>query len=691
MSVAMPGLPLPNLDDRRWTDLVEEGRALIPLYAPEWTDHNLHDPGITLIELCAWLAEQDLFRIDRIGTDQIRKLLALAGVTAAPTRPASVVLSVTPAPKTATAIIIPGTEFFGTTAGGLLVRFRAVDETALTSAKLAAFQVEQQGAFLDRSRYLDRGEPFAAWGDDPGPGAAFLLGFDTALPADAWTSLDFTVRDPDESDLERDRLRAEAGASSLEHPAHHSVRLAWEVRTASGLWVPLPVSDETRSLTLNGRVRLRGSTLAAPARLGRVEQELFYVRARIVAGTHDEPPVLVRLIVNGVLAEQALVPSRARSDDQPTPYLAEHPELAGWRFERLAAGDGWPGQVRTVSAPAVAGVSPVILTHEGDRGKPLDRWIRWTIRPDFAASSRADSHVVLGAQEGTMTFGDGEHGRALPAGAVPYVAYLSTLAAAGNVPAGTVNAVTDGSLAAARSAPGSLVAQVAQPGAAWGGRDEESLDQVLARLLDGLNKTTRAVTAGDCESLALSVPGTAVAVARAAPEQHPDLPGMPAPGVVTVTILPHLPMGKPAPTPGLRRLVSCYLNRRGVPGSRIVVVGPVYREIVATLTLEIGPETRAQIVQAKVQTALDQFFHPLTGGPDGRGWPIGRDVYRSEVLQALARAGFDSVVTLDLALDGGPPQCGNLCLGPRGLPASGTHQVATVAATTRTRKVHDAP
>ena len=68
---------LPNLDDRRWVDLVDEGRALIPLYAPEWTDHNIHDPGITLIELFAWLAEMDIFQLNRI-TDRARlKFLAL--------------------------------------------------------------------------------------------------------------------------------------------------------------------------------------------------------------------------------------------------------------------------------------------------------------------------------------------------------------------------------------------------------------------------------------------------------------------------------------------------------------------------------------------------------------------------------------------------------------------------------------
>ena len=48
-------LPLPNLDTRRWTDLVAEGRSLVPRYAPTWTDHNAHDPGMTLFELLAWL------------------------------------------------------------------------------------------------------------------------------------------------------------------------------------------------------------------------------------------------------------------------------------------------------------------------------------------------------------------------------------------------------------------------------------------------------------------------------------------------------------------------------------------------------------------------------------------------------------------------------------------------------------
>ncbi|MDH6103357.1 baseplate protein J [Chrysosporum ovalisporum ANA283AFssAo] len=59
-------LPLPNLDDRTYTDLVQEAIGLIPSEAPEWTDHNPSDTGIILIELFAWLTEMVLYRTNQI-------------------------------------------------------------------------------------------------------------------------------------------------------------------------------------------------------------------------------------------------------------------------------------------------------------------------------------------------------------------------------------------------------------------------------------------------------------------------------------------------------------------------------------------------------------------------------------------------------------------------------------------------
>jgi len=59
-------IELPNLDDRTYDDLIQEALGLIPSYAQEWTNYNPSDPGITLIELFAYLSEMMIYRLDRV-------------------------------------------------------------------------------------------------------------------------------------------------------------------------------------------------------------------------------------------------------------------------------------------------------------------------------------------------------------------------------------------------------------------------------------------------------------------------------------------------------------------------------------------------------------------------------------------------------------------------------------------------
>ena len=77
-------LPTPNLDDRRFQDIVDEARRLIPRYCPEWTDHNLSDPGITLIELFAWMMDMLLYRLNRVPDKNFVTFLDLIGVRLLP-------------------------------------------------------------------------------------------------------------------------------------------------------------------------------------------------------------------------------------------------------------------------------------------------------------------------------------------------------------------------------------------------------------------------------------------------------------------------------------------------------------------------------------------------------------------------------------------------------------------------------
>jgi hypothetical protein len=70
-------MTLPNLDDRKYADLVEEALAMIPIHAPEWTNHNASDPGITLVELFAHLTEMLIYRLNRVTVENVVAFLNL--------------------------------------------------------------------------------------------------------------------------------------------------------------------------------------------------------------------------------------------------------------------------------------------------------------------------------------------------------------------------------------------------------------------------------------------------------------------------------------------------------------------------------------------------------------------------------------------------------------------------------------
>src|SRR5579883_1357831 len=86
-------IPAPKLDDRTYADLVAEALRLIPRYCPEWTNHNPSDPGITLLELTAWMTELILYRLNRVPEKNYLAFLDLIGVRLRPPQPAHALLT----------------------------------------------------------------------------------------------------------------------------------------------------------------------------------------------------------------------------------------------------------------------------------------------------------------------------------------------------------------------------------------------------------------------------------------------------------------------------------------------------------------------------------------------------------------------------------------------------------------------
>src|SRR6266540_193909 len=667
----MPTLPLPNLDDRRWEDLVDEGRSLIPFYAPEWTDHNVHDPGISLLELFAWVTEQDLYTVNRVTDAHRRKLLALAGgVAPDPPRPAGTMLGFGLAPGAPARQLPAGLQVEGRDPFGVVVSFRTLHALAVQPGRIAVVLAAHQAALEDLTPAWRRGEPVQPFGADPRPGDAFHLGFELQAPWPAGTVLALGFAPGDGA--VRERITREAAGR-----AEDSVRLLWEVMTGPGRWTRLTsgagLDDDTRALTLDGRVVAELPEAVAPGALAGHPGQLAWLRVRLVRGAYDAAPVLRGIALNATEAVQAvpavvrlrIAPGAPVTGTPPAPgeatsldvqvdrhgdvtRLAFAPPAADRPAVRVLALD-LPGRWLTIEAAAVARGSGepgqrIQVAHAPVDARSLrlaslegGSWRDWTVRADFDASGRADAHFLLDPTSGTVTLGDGERGRAAAPGSTLLVTADLTRAGDGNLPAGAVDRLADSPHN--RAAVGDLdqlateLTSIANVVPAVGGSAAETLDAATARAREDRERPMRAATLDDFVTLAFE-------------------------------------------TPGLRRAVAAYLDRRRTIGTRVEVAGPVYVTVTVRATVQACPDARRVELGETVRDALDRFFHPLTGGPDGTGWPFGRDVYRSEVLQVIDEVpGVANVLALELVGDHGEATCGNLCLGSTGLVAAGSHEV----------------
>jgi Baseplate J-like protein len=617
-------LPVPKLDSRTWDELIAEALALVPDLAPRWTDHNTHDPGITLIELFAWLTELQLFQLDRVPPELLRAYLRMAGVEPAPAGVAATTVALRRPPTAAPLTLPAGFSVCDTTRATV---FQSTAQLTVSEAWLELDPAEgtDRGRIVvtDASTTVDvtaaNGRGFAPFGDEPRVGAVMLVGF-TERPAAPFSLYAWSA----------------AAGTPVDEEEHYWARTTWEQGVGGGSWAPLDVgSDATRALTRDGSVVLAGLATQPDPADGR-----HWIRCRLLSGSYECPPILRALAVNATPVHHAAT-------------------AAGG--EQLGVSRGTAGQTfRLVGRPAVASSTALRLVVGGAADDGWQEVAEWDLTgPD-------DRHYRLDPAEGTITFGDGRRGRVPRAGAAIEARHYQVGGGeAGNVPAGILTRTRDA---------GALL-PVIQPYPATGGSPAEPLAAAHGRALDLLTRPTRGVTTADLEALALETPGVPVGRAHAVPGHHRGYGCLPAAGVVTVVVLPRCG-APPTPSAGFLRAVCRHLEPRRPLTTELHVVGPAYVTVSVSATLHVAPGAPTDLA-GSAGRALTAFFHPLHGGTDGRGWPFGRDVYETEVMAMLnALPGVRYVDRLGIRGPGDTaPRCGNLPLCPTDLVWSGAHRI----------------
>ncbi|WP_434620541.1 putative baseplate assembly protein [Arthrobacter sp. A5] len=645
----------PILDNRSYEQLRDELIRRIPVYAPEWTNHNESDPGIALVELFAYLGESLLYRFNQIPDATRIEFLRMLGVRPRPAQTALTLLAVSTERADGVQIVR------GAEAAAGAVSFQTQDEVyAWPLDVVAAGKTPQDPAdtkaghdssadALSRARaQKETAQFYRTTLVSADPLAADAVSVDVSAQVDR--SLWIALLRKDTTDVEK-----LAGRTLF-------VGVAFDEALTAPLLLEALNDEGARAFRSDGLTsspppmlwRLWNGPTKAPAAATGGEAKPAFQELAVLADTTKG------LVTTGVVKLEmppelpTITGASSGGEDNPPPLddgkLAQN--VIAWiqvcRPQNANANDSihrvrWVG-INAVQAIASRTAAAELLgngTGDDDQRLPLNHhpvvpgsmvleveepagWTGWQEVENFSGSGAGDRHYIVDSDHGSVSFGRarvpqiGERIRVL--------SYQYGGGSAGNVAAGAVS-----------SLPGTAGVKVANPLPAVGGAEGVGIAEAMDAIPAEVHRHDRAVIGKDFRELALQVSG--VQRAETLPLLHPDNPTVPAAGVVSVMVFPEFDLRNPAapmPDLGLLRRVAGYLDARRLVTTELYVIPPEYVQISVSVGVQVRAGYQVDAVRRWVELILRQYLAPLPPfGPDGGGWPLGRTIRRAE-LEAVA-------------------------------------------------------
>ncbi|NJR50661.1 MAG: putative baseplate assembly protein [Leptolyngbyaceae cyanobacterium CSU_1_3] len=669
----LPELPKPNLDDRTFNDLVEECKLRIPRYCPEWTNYNPSDPGITFIELFAWLTDQMLYRFNQVPYRLYIVFLELLGIRLQPPVPATTELTFYLTREQSQALTIPlGTEVATLRTETEEAIVFTIDRPLVIGRPQLRHLLTADIAELNPTTLRDRTPAATRWNNleelplfeqsPPRPDNCFYVVLDDQQ-AIAGTVLAFNFRG---------RAATTTGIDPDNPP------LCWEAWNGH-TWRPVlrqRDDDRTRGFSFSelGETATNSNTEGADVILHLPQQleatsfdtnyQGYWIRCRYTPLTNSQQPyssspeivgLAVRSIGGTVKATQCVC-------------IQE---------ESLGISNGKPGQTFELQRKGILGEPSERMT-KGERiqiklsnGSTED----WTEVKDFADSRAEDAHYVLDSRNGSVQFGplvreparlkqqtwersriqfshqfsrtgtnldtlaveqgsdrlEHQYGRIPPLGSeIIILSYRTGGGVKGNVQAGNLTVLKS-------AVP--YVKSVVNYQDAHDGSDEESLEQAMIRVPSLLRTRESAVIPEDFERVAKQ---SSRAIARVHCIRKQETAG-----IVRLLVVPRgdvLQLDEQGMKPDacfalssdLETTVLTYLQDRKPLGIQVKLQEPDYVGVQVKVPVVLDPQYNNATNQAQIRrtlsSALYRFLNPLVGGIHQLGWPLGVPVYPSDII-----------------------------------------------------------
>jgi predicted phage baseplate assembly protein len=605
--------------------------------------HAPVDPGVTMLELFAWLIDQRIYWMDQTPDALGLAILSLLGTSPMPAQAAVTVLQLQDS-------AFPQ-QSFPRAAAGMLMQLGDSNPTLLFTLDddITLLPVDSIGLsvdLVDRTNDLQQGRPIPLL--SAGKNAAeigIVLTLSSAIPATLgqFFSLMIELATPT-SDVPAEWS---AGAvSSVPAPAI----VSWSyTRAPDGTTVAFPqaqVHDGTTGLRRSGTVRLPlpSDWQPLPQSPG-VSTRSYRILLQIANAGFTFTPLLLSLTTNVVLAHH--VWNRTKK-----PVTSSWLPLPGNIISLPAA----PSDSSLKEYPPIENTVHLEITERGE--KPY-----WKLVPDLSLSGPTDRVFVVDRARSEISLGDGLTGR------LPVTNPKSDVTVSYEAGGGTAGNVGEGLFWEARAGkdsdqPPNFTAVNLAPGD--GGAESETLGLAKERASAALNERNRAVSKTDYENLVQTTPGVGFRRAYAAVGHHPDFPCSTVPGAVTVFVVPYAPrveidgdwakdafVAAPHPDQGALQAARVRVNHGRLIGVDVFVCGPIYRPVWLALVIAVDavPSTA---LRETIITRLQKYLDPLVGGDHSGGWPFGNPLRPTALLRVaqeiLGLAG--DVQSVSVRLDG---------------------------------------
>jgi predicted phage baseplate assembly protein len=622
------------IDARTYADLKQQALLRIPRYTQEWTDFNESDPGVTLVELFAWLTELMLYQMNRVPDLSYVRFLQLLGQELLPAQPAVAYLTFNPQPGTDVPSVPLRSQISAQGTNGETLIFETVEGLGVIPLPLEKVQVFNGVSFEDLTQTnLTAGSSYRPFGWTPQVGSALYLGFTPpqVMPSTPQRLFPQEMRLRVFLPLEQQAGRP-VSCNELTAKPVPPVTLTWEypVNESPKRWRSLRTfGDESIAFTREGTILVEGPhddivpTLEGKA----TDQKRLWVRVR--------------------LADRVYPAGRAPTIAFIRANVAKAENLTTIRRELLPQSDGYPYMVRTLrSSPVQAESLDLRLAEPGGNEEKWERQdARWQRTEDLLRCQPDDACYVLHAASGEIHFGDGRHGRIPPAGfEIMAYEYRAGGGKGGNVPIGAISAPR---------IPIVGVAEIKNERPATGGQDEQSYDDFKTVASARLRCNNRAVSADDYESLARNAGG--IAQARALPLAHPDHPGVEVPGAVTVVVVPDTDERPPHASQEQLESVCRYLDQFRTLTTELHVREPEYLEVKVEAKVAANPYAAFDDVARRVNQEINRYLDPRRREGTDFGSDFGLDLVPTNLYSVIRRVSDVRQVThLALTVRGQP-------------------------------------